>query len=143
MTRQKFSLLAPEPLGRELPPPPSAVAVEVGGGGGDARSPGGPPSEQNRPQQVEWIDQELGLLGEEMEGELEMVIEELEMVVVGERERMLVLGQVEQKGAKLNLPLSPPLQSPQAKGMKLPQPLEVSSCGEQEESQNSPLRLRG
>ena len=74
--------------------------------------PGDPPSEQNRPQQVEWIDQELGLLGEEMQGELEMVIEELEMVVVGERGRMLALGQVEQRGARLNLPLSPPLQSP-------------------------------
>ena len=105
--------------------------------------PGDPPSEQNRPQQVEWIDQELGLLGEEMEGEREMVIKELEMVVVGERGRMLALGQVEQKGARLNLPLSPPLQSPQAEGMKPPQPLEVSSCSVQEESQNSPLRLRG
>ena len=112
--------------------------------------PGDPPSEQNRPQQVEWIDQELGLLGEEMEvelemvvEELEMVVEELEMVVVGERGRMLALGQVEQKGARLNLPLSPLPQSPQAKEMKPPQPLEVSSCGVQEESQNSPLRLRG
>jgi len=78
-----------------------------------------------------------------MEGEREMVIEELEMVVVGERGRMLALGQVEQKGARLNLSLSPPLQSPQAEGMKPPQPLEVSSCGLQEESQNSPLQLRG
>ena len=51
--------------------------------------PGDPPSEQNRPQQVEWIDQVVGLLGEEM------AIEELGMAVVGERENMLALGQVE------------------------------------------------
>ena len=51
--------------------------------------PGDSPSEQNCPQQVEWIDQVVGLLGEEM------AIEELGMAVVGERESMLALGQVE------------------------------------------------
>ena len=51
--------------------------------------PGDPPSEQNRPQQVEWIDQVVGLLGKEM------VIEELGMAVVEERESLLALGQVE------------------------------------------------
>ena len=51
--------------------------------------PGDPPSEQNRPQQVEWIDQVVSLLGKEM------VIEELGMAVVEERESMLALGQVE------------------------------------------------
>jgi len=51
--------------------------------------PGDPPSEQNRPQQVEWIDQVVGLLGKEM------VIGELGMTVVGERESTLALGQVE------------------------------------------------
>ena len=89
MTRLKFSLLAPEPLGRELAPLPSAVAAEVGGGGGVTRGPGRSPSEQNRPQQVERIDQVVGLLGKEM------VIEELGMAVVAERESMLALGQVE------------------------------------------------
>ena len=48
MTRLKFSLLAPEPLGSELPPP-SAVAAEVGGGGGDARGPGRPPEGAESP----------------------------------------------------------------------------------------------
>ena len=51
--------------------------------------PGDPPSEQNRPQQVEWIDQVVGLLGKEM------VIEELGLAVVEERESMLALGQAE------------------------------------------------
>ena len=51
--------------------------------------PGDPPSEQDHPQQVEWIDQVVGLLGEEM------AIEELGMAVVGERESTLALGQVE------------------------------------------------
>ena len=51
--------------------------------------PGDPPGEQNRPQQVERIDQVVGLLGKEM------VIEELRMAVVEERESMLALGQVE------------------------------------------------
>ena len=51
--------------------------------------PGDPPSEQNRPQQVEWIDQVVGLLGKEM------AIGELGMAVVGERESTLALGQVE------------------------------------------------
>ena len=51
--------------------------------------PGDPPSEPNRPQQVEWIDQVVGLLGEEM------AIGELGMAVVGERESMLALWQVE------------------------------------------------
>ena len=48
--------------------------------------PGDPPSEQNRPQQVEKIDQVVGLLGKEM------VIEELGMAVVEERESLLALG---------------------------------------------------
>ena len=51
--------------------------------------PRDPPNEQNRPQQVEWIDQVVGLLGEEM------AIEELGMAVVWGRESMLALGQVE------------------------------------------------
>jgi len=51
--------------------------------------PGDPPSEQNHPQQVEWIDQVVGLLGEEM------AIEEWGMAVVWGRESMLALGQVE------------------------------------------------
>jgi len=51
--------------------------------------PGDPPSEQNHPQQVEWIDQVVGLLGKEM------VIEELGTVVAWGRESMLPLGQVE------------------------------------------------
>jgi len=42
--------------------------------------------EENRPQQVEWIDQVVGLLGEEM------AIGELGMAVVGERESTLALG---------------------------------------------------
>ena len=50
---------------------------------------GDPPREQNHPQQVEWIDQVVGLLGEEM------AIEELGMAVVWGRESMLALGQVE------------------------------------------------
>ena len=51
--------------------------------------PGDPPSEQNLPQQVERIDQVVGLLGKEM------VIEGLRMAVVEEREGMLALGQAE------------------------------------------------
>ena len=51
--------------------------------------PGDPPSEQNRPQQVEWIDQKVGLLGKEM------AIGELGMAVLEERESTLALGQVE------------------------------------------------
>ena len=50
---------------------------------------GDPPNEQKRPQQEEQIDQEIGLLGGEM------VVEELEMAVDGEREGMWALGQVE------------------------------------------------
>ena len=42
MTRLKFSLLAPEPLGCELASPPSTIAAEVGGGG-DAGSLERPP----------------------------------------------------------------------------------------------------
>ena len=49
---------------------------------------------------------------------------------------------VEQREARLNLPLSPPPRLPQVEEMKPPQPLEVSSCGVREESQSSPLRLR-
>ena len=52
---------------------------------------GDPPSEQNRPQQVEWIDQVIGLLGKEM------VIEELGMAVVEERESMLALGRLNRR----------------------------------------------
>jgi len=48
--------------------------------------PGDPPSEQNLPQQVERIDEVVGLLGKEM------VIEGLGMTVVEERESMLALG---------------------------------------------------
>jgi len=47
------------------------------------------PSEQNLPQQMERIDQVVGLLGKEM------VIEGLGMAVVEERESMLALGQAE------------------------------------------------
>ena len=42
----------------------------------------------------------------------------------------------------MNLPLPALPQSPQAKEMRPPQPLEVSFCGEREESQSSPLRLK-
>ena len=51
--------------------------------------PGDPPSKQNLPQQVERIDQVVGLLGKEM------VIKGLGMAVVEERESMLALGQAE------------------------------------------------
>jgi len=71
-----------------------------------------------------------------------MVVEELEMAVDGEREGMWALGQVEYRKEGVNLPLPPPPQSPQVKEMRPPQPLVASSCGVQEESQNSPLLLR-
>ena len=97
-----------------------------------------PPSEQNRPQQVGWIDQVVGLLGKEM------AIGELGMAVVGERESTLALGQVEKRGARVNLPLPPLPQSPQAEEMRPPQQLEASSCGEREESQlSSPVEGAG
>jgi len=49
---------------------------------------------------------------------------ELERVVVG-LERAIV----EQREARLNLPLSPPPRLLQVEEMKPPQPLEASSCG--------------
>jgi len=50
---------------------------------------GDPPNGQKCPQQEEQIDQEFSLLGGEM------VVEELERVVDGEREGTKALGQVE------------------------------------------------
>ena len=50
---------------------------------------GDPPDEWKRPQQEERMDQEIGLLGEEM------TVEKMEAVVDREKEGMWALGQVE------------------------------------------------
>jgi len=75
-----------------------------------------PQVEQRRPQQVEQVDQEVGLLGE--------------MMAFGaEKEGLWALELVEQKEEGLNFPPPPPPQSPRAGETRSLQSLAVSSCG--------------